>query len=43
MNVEFLTPARAEFAEAVMYYERQRPGLGDEFAAEAQRTIERIL
>ena len=43
MNVEFLTPARAEFVEAVRYYESQRTGLGDEFAAEVQRTIERIL
>jgi hypothetical protein len=42
MNVEFLAPARGEFAEAVMYYENHRPGQGDEFAAEVQRTIERI-
>jgi ParE toxin of type II toxin-antitoxin system, parDE len=43
MNVEFLAPVRIEFAEAVRHYETQRPGLGDEFAAEVQRTIERIL
>jgi hypothetical protein len=43
MNVEFLAPARVEFAEAVSSYETQRPGLGYEFAAEVQRTIERIL
>jgi plasmid stabilization system protein ParE len=43
MNVEFLAPARVEFAEAVRHYETQRPGLGDEFAAEVQRTIDRIL
>ena len=42
MNVEFLAPARVEFAEAVRHYETQRPGLGDEFAAEVQRTINRI-
>jgi len=34
MNVEFLAPARVEFMEAVKYYATQRPGLGDEFAAE---------
>jgi hypothetical protein len=43
MNVEFLAPARVEFAEAVMYDETQRTGLGDECAVEGQRTIERIL
>jgi ParE toxin of type II toxin-antitoxin system, parDE len=43
MNVEFLAPARVEFAEAVRYYESQRTGLGDEFTAEVQRTIERIM
>ena len=43
MNVEFLAPARVEFAEAVRYYESQQPGLGDEFAAEVQRAIERML
>jgi plasmid stabilization system protein ParE len=43
MNVEFLAPARVEFAEAVLYYETQRTGLRDEFAAEVQHTIERIM
>jgi plasmid stabilization system protein ParE len=42
MNVEFLAPARIEFAEAVRHYETQRPGLGGEFAAEVRRTIDRI-
>jgi hypothetical protein len=43
MNIEFLAPARVEFAEAVRHYETQRRGLGDEFAVEVQRTIESIL
>ena len=43
MNVDFLAPARAEFAEALRYYETQRVGLRGEFAEEVQRTIERIL
>jgi len=30
------------FAEAVDYYNAQRPGLGHEFAVEVQRTFERI-
>ena len=43
MNVEFFAPARAEFAEVVRYYETERPGLEDEFAADVRRTIERIM
>jgi hypothetical protein len=42
MDVVFLAPAQAEFAEAVMYYNAQRGGLGEEFAEEVQRTIARI-
>ena len=42
MNVEFLAPAQAEFAEVVAYYDTQRAGLGAEFAEEVQRTIEKI-
>jgi len=42
MDVVFLAPAQAEFAEAVVYYNAQRDGLGEEFAEEVQRTIARI-
>jgi len=42
MDVVFLAPAQAEFAEAVVYYNAQRAGLGEEFAEEVQRTIARI-
>ena len=42
MNVLMLSCAEAEFAGAVDYYNRQCPGLGYEFAAEVQRTFERI-
>jgi ParE toxin of type II toxin-antitoxin system, parDE len=42
MDVVFLAPAQAEFAEAVAYYNAQRDGLGEEFAEEVQRTIARI-
>jgi plasmid stabilization system protein ParE len=43
MTCEFLPPARAELEDAVRYYEAQQRGLGDEFAREVARTIQRIL
>ena len=42
MKVLVLSCAEEEFAEAVEYYNGQCPGLGYEFAAEVQRTFERI-
>jgi hypothetical protein len=42
MNIFVLSCAEKEFAEAVDYYNDQRSGLGYEFAAEVQRTFERI-
>ncbi|UWX56842.1 type II toxin-antitoxin system RelE/ParE family toxin [Chlorobaculum sp. MV4-Y] len=42
MMLLVLSCAEAEFAEAVDYYNSQSPGLGYEFAAEVQRTFERI-
>ena len=42
MRVHFLEAARAEFREAVRYYNRHRPGLGNEFRIEVRSTIERI-
>ena len=42
MRILVLSSAEEEFAEAVDYYNEQRPGLGFEFAAEVQRTFERI-
>jgi len=43
MDVEFLTPARVEFREAIHFYEDQKPGLGDRFAGEVRKTLERIM
>jgi len=43
MNIDFLDPADAEFAEAIAYYNLQSEGLGYEFAAEVKRAITRIL
>jgi hypothetical protein len=42
MRILVLSCAEDEFAEAVDYYNKQRLGLGFEFAAEVQRTFERI-
>ena len=42
MNVEFLEPAAQEFYEAIVFYDIQRQGLGQEFAKEVENTIERI-
>lgn len=43
MTVRFVPQARAEWLEAIAYYNEQRTGLGYEFALEVDRTIERIL
>lgn len=37
MKVEFLPAAQQEFNEIAEYYERLKPGLGDEFVAEGER------
>ncbi|HXJ96832.1 MAG TPA: type II toxin-antitoxin system RelE/ParE family toxin [Terriglobia bacterium] len=43
MRVEFLAPARDELVEAVTFYNSRKQGLGQDFAIEVQRTIERII
>ena len=43
MNVQFLEPARAEFTDAVNYYNAQTEGLGLEFSDEVKATIIRIV
>lgn len=43
MTYEFLPAARNEFDDAVAYYDRQGPALGDEFVNEVERSIGRIL
>jgi plasmid stabilization system protein ParE len=42
-QVVILTAAEAELLDATAYYNQQSEGLGFEFAAEVQRTIERII
>ena len=43
MKILFLKPAKAEFMSAISFYNEQSEGLGYEFAAEVNRTLERIL
>lgn len=42
MTLSFFEVAREELKEAVRYYNRQRPGLGEEFVEEVRRTADRI-
>jgi hypothetical protein len=42
-GVDLLASAEAELLEAIAWYNEQSEGLGFEFAAEALRTIERIV
>ena len=41
--MQFVYPARKELEAAVIYYNSQRSGLGDEFAEEVEKTTGRIL
>lgn len=43
MKCVFLPPAQAELEDAVRYYDAEQADLGDEFAREVARTIQRIL
>ncbi|MBI4443726.1 MAG: type II toxin-antitoxin system RelE/ParE family toxin [Acidobacteria bacterium] len=43
MDVQFLTPARAEFLEAIAFYNARKPGLGREFVAEVRKALRRIM
>jgi plasmid stabilization system protein ParE len=43
MRIEFLDPAKKEFAEAIAYYNQESEGLGYRFAVEVKRTLSRIL
>jgi plasmid stabilization system protein ParE len=41
-RVAFRRAARAEYARAVRWYNRQRPGLGDEFEAEVEAALSAV-
>lgn len=43
MTYRFLAAARIELEEVCNFYESRRPGLGEEFAQEIERAIQRIL
>jgi hypothetical protein len=43
MKIVFLPPAKAEFVEAVSYYNTQSEGLGYDLAAEVKKTLTRII
>jgi plasmid stabilization system protein ParE len=43
VRFEFDLRARAEFREAVLYYEEQQPGLGDRFTSAVYETIQHLL
>ena len=43
MKIRFFDPAEAEFLDAISFYNTQSEGLGYEFAAEVNRTIQRII
>ncbi len=43
MKIRFFAPAEAEFFDAISFYNTQSEGLGYEFAAEVNRTIQRII
>ena len=43
MTFAFHPEARAEFREAALWYEEQRPGLGERFQRTVRRTVDSIL
>lgn len=42
MKIVFLDAAQEEFEEAKRYYNRQRSGLGEEFAEEVKKALKKI-
>lgn len=42
MNLRVLSLAELEAAEAALWYDRQRAGLGDEFLADFEHALDRI-
>lgn len=43
MKLKLLIVAQTDVANAIAYYNSEKPGLGGEFATEVRKTIERIL
>ena len=42
MTIRFLAPAQAELDEAIEWYAKQAPGLGDAFLLETLKTIQLV-
>lgn len=42
MNLRILPEADGEGVEAIQWYEKRQPGLGDDFSAEWERAFEKI-
>ncbi len=42
MRVRFLSPAWREYADALLWYQRERPGLGGDLADEIQAAVDRV-
>jgi plasmid stabilization system protein ParE len=43
MRIDFLDPAKIEFAEAIAFYNQESEGLGYRFAAEVRKALSRIV
>ncbi len=43
MGIEFLDPAKEDFAEAIAFYNCESDGLGFRFALEVKRTLLRTI
>lgn len=43
MTYRFLSPSQTDLAHAIEYYEAAVPGLGMQFLAEVERTVQRIV
>jgi len=42
-KITFAPLARLEFEDAAAWYEKQRPGLGDQFRADINATLQQVL
>jgi toxin ParE1/3/4 len=43
VNYRFLAPARADFDDAVDWFDGQQPPLGEDFVAEVYATVQRLV
>jgi len=43
LKIRFLSRAASEYSQAIEYYENQKAGLGEHFAEELDKTLQRIV